>query len=121
MEPLNGINRDVCGAKLQAATVSAYPVDCDRLCHLLDIQYYCLCINGSLNPPSASHPLMHAIYDITVTVKKIVKIQQCYLASRNNYRTLGVYNYSIYTVNLAWLKSSTTEPWQLQYFSHISY
>ena len=47
MEPVNGI-KDVCGAKLQPMTVSAYPVDCDHLCHLLDTQYCCLCLNGSL-------------------------------------------------------------------------
>ena len=28
-------------------------------------------------------------------------------------------NYSSYTVNLAWLKSSTTEPQQLQYFKLV--
>ena len=52
-----------------------YPVDCDCLCHLLDTHYCCLCLNGSLkalNPPLASHPLMHAICDITVAVKKVI-------------------------------------------------
>ena len=34
VEPVNGINKDVRGAKLQPTTVSAYPVDCDCLCHL---------------------------------------------------------------------------------------
>ena len=28
-------------------------------------------------------------------------------------------NYSSYTVNLAWLKSSTTEPQQLEYFKSV--
>ena len=46
----------------------------------------CLCLNGSLNPPSASrhppllpptHSLIRAICDITVAVKKFLKIQQC--------------------------------------------
>ena len=31
MEPANGINKDVCGVKLQPMTVSAYPVDFDCL------------------------------------------------------------------------------------------
>ena len=90
VEPLNGINKDVCGAKLQPTTVLAYPVDCDCLYHLLVTHHCCMCPNGSLNPPSASHlpppppaslpptlPLIHAIGDITVTVKKLLKIQQC--------------------------------------------
>ena len=37
-------------------TVSACPVDCGCLCHLLDTHYCCLSLNGSFNPPSASHP-----------------------------------------------------------------
>ena len=28
-------------------------------------------------PPHPTHPLMHAIHDITVVVKKLLKIQQC--------------------------------------------
>ena len=35
MEPVNGINKGVCGAKLQPTAVLAYPVDCDCLCHLV--------------------------------------------------------------------------------------
>ena len=54
--PVNGTNKDVCGAKLQPTTVSAYPVDCNCLRHLLNTHYCCLCLNGSYNPPSASHP-----------------------------------------------------------------
>ena len=54
VEPLNGINKDVCGAKLQPTTVSAYPSD--HLCHLVNTQYCCLCLSGSLNPPPAAHP-----------------------------------------------------------------
>ena len=70
MGPVNGINKGVCGAKLYPMAVLAYPMDCDCLCHLLDTHYCCLCLNGSLNLPSASHPLIRAISDITVTVKK---------------------------------------------------
>ena len=54
--------------------------------HLLDRHYCCLCLNGSLNLPSVSHPppqppaplppahlLIRAICDITVTVKKVAQ------------------------------------------------
>ena len=81
MEPLNGINKDVCGTKLQPTTVLVYPVDCDCLCHLLNTQYCCLFLSGSLNLPPALHPHppnplhpptpYHAIYDIIVTVKQV--------------------------------------------------
>ena len=57
VEPVNGINEGVCGAKLFPMSVVAYPVDCDCLCHLLDTHYCCLCLNSSFNPPSASHLL----------------------------------------------------------------
>ena len=88
LEPLDGTNKDVCGAKLSPTTVSAYPVDCGCLCHLLDTLYCCVSLNGRVNPPSASqpppptpaaplpppaHPLIQAICDITVTVKKIAQ------------------------------------------------
>ena len=83
--PLDGINKDVSGAKLYPMAVLAYPVDCYCLCHLLNTQYCCLCLNSSLNPPSASHPSLppltpshppiplHATCDITVAVKKVVQ------------------------------------------------
>ena len=74
VELLNGINKDVCGAKLY------------RPIHLLNTHYCCLCLNGSLSLPLASHPppqppaplppahlLIRAICDITVTVKKVAQ------------------------------------------------
>ena len=83
VRPLNGINKDVGGAKLLLTTTSVYPVDCACICPLLKTQHHCLCPNGKCNPPSASHPpptplpvahpLIHAIPDITVTVKKVAK------------------------------------------------
>ena len=82
--PVNGINENVYGA---------YPVDGDYLCHLLSTQYCSLCLHDWLKPPPAAHPLpLHtsppptcpptnsltcAICDITVAVKKLLKIQQC--------------------------------------------
>ena len=76
VRPLDGINKDVGGAKLLLTTTSVYPVDCTCICPLLKTQHHCLCPNGRCNPPSASHPppaalpLIHAIPDITVAVKK---------------------------------------------------
>ena len=81
--PLDGINKDVGGAKLLLTTTSVYPVDCTCICPLLKTQHHCLCPNGRCNPPSASHPFppppptpnpfIHTISDITVTVKKVAQ------------------------------------------------
>ena len=60
-KPLDGINKDVCGAKLHPTAVLAYPVDCHCWCHLLDTHCCCMSPNGTL--------------DIAVTVKKLLKIQ----------------------------------------------
>ena len=73
VRPLDGINKDVGGAKLLPTPTSVYPVDCTCICPLLKTQHHCLCPNGRCNPPSASHPLIHAIPDITVTVKKVTQ------------------------------------------------
>ena len=82
VRPLDGINKDVGGAKLLLTPTSVYPVDCTYICPLLKTQHHCLCPNGRCNPPSASHlpptlttphPLIHAIPYITVTVKKVAQ------------------------------------------------
>ena len=82
VRPLDGINKDVGGAKLLLMTTSVYPVDCTCICPLLKTQHHCLCPNGWCNPPSAfhppplpppAHPLIHTIPDITVTVKKVAQ------------------------------------------------
>ena len=80
VEPLNGINEDVGGAKLLLTTTSACPVDCACFWPL-QTQHYCLCPNGSFDLHFASHPppaplppthsLIHATHDITVAVKKV--------------------------------------------------
>ena len=78
---MDGINKDVDGAKLLLTATSVYPVDCACICPLLKTQHHCLCPNGRCNPPSASnpplppptYPLMHTIPDITVTVKKVAQ------------------------------------------------
>ena len=83
--PLDGINKDLGGAKLLLTTTSIYRVDCACVCPLLKTQHHCLCPNGRCNPPLASHPLpppttrhlppthhlIHAIPDITAAVKKV--------------------------------------------------
>ena len=53
---LDGINKDVSGAKLLLTTTSGYPVHCACFSPLLKTQHHCLCPNGSCNPPSAFHP-----------------------------------------------------------------
>ena len=83
VRPLDGINKDVGGAKLLLTTTSAYPVHCACICPLLKIQHHCLCPNGRCNLPPASHPpppplppthpLIHTIPDITVAVKKVAQ------------------------------------------------
>ena len=67
-------------AKLLLTTTSVYPVDCTCICPLLKTQHHYLCPNGRCNLPSASHPplppthpLIHAIPDITATVKKVAQ------------------------------------------------
>ena len=64
--PLDGINKDVSGAKLLLTIIPVYPVDfCHILwilhvatcfCPLLKTQHHCMCPNGSCNLPLASHP-----------------------------------------------------------------
>ena len=83
VRPLDGINKDVGGAKLLLTTTSVYPVDCTCICPLLKTQHHCLCPNGRCNSPSASpppphplppaHPLINAIPDITVAMKKVAQ------------------------------------------------
>ena len=87
VRPLDGINKDVGDAKLLLMTASVYPVGCACICPLLKTQHHCLCPNGRCNPPLTSHPptpttptpllpahpLIHAIPDITVTVKKVAQ------------------------------------------------
>ena len=85
VRPLDGINKDVGGAKLLLTTTSVYPVDCTCICPLLKTQHHCLCPKGMFNLLSASHspanpppppthpPLIHAIRDITATVKKVAQ------------------------------------------------
>ena len=73
--PLDGINKDVAGAKLLLRTTSVYPVDCTCICPLLKTQHHCLCPNGWCNLPSASHPPLYMpfLIIITVAVKKVAQ------------------------------------------------
>ena len=68
--PVNGINKDACGAKLVPMTVSAHPVDCVFLCHLKHstavgvLMEGITCIQFSTILHHLSHPLSptHSIY-----------------------------------------------------------
>ena len=71
--PLGGTNRDVCGAKLLPTSLSACQVSHVCSYHLLNTQHCCQCPSGRFNPPPAAHPLIRAIRDITVAVKKVAK------------------------------------------------
>ena len=83
VNPLDGTNKDVSGAKLQLTTTSVYPVDCACFCPLLKTQHYCLCIYVLVeavthlqlptHPATLHPPLIHATRDITVVVKKLLK------------------------------------------------
>ena len=86
VKPLDGINKDVGGAKLLLTTTSVYRVNCACVCPLLKTQHHYLCPNGRCNPPLAfhsspppptslptTHPLIHAIPDITAAVKKVAQ------------------------------------------------
>ena len=80
MEPLNGINKDVCSAKLQPTTILAYPVDCvccatywthnAAVCALM-VALACLWL--PIHPcPLSPHPL-YVPFVILVTVKKVTQ------------------------------------------------
>ena len=56
MEPMGGINKDVCGAKLLPKTVSVYVMNCICFCHLVNTQYRCLCPCRSIKPLPAMNP-----------------------------------------------------------------
>ena len=80
VRPLDGINKYVGGVKLLLTTTSVYPVDCAYLCPLLKTQHHCLCPNERvthLQLPTHPHPLIQAIPDITVAMKKVAQIQRC--------------------------------------------
>ena len=83
------IIKDMIGAKLLPMTVSAYPVDCVYVCHLLKTQHCCLCSSGRYTPPPAAHPsppthhpphplaypLIHTTCDNTMAVKNVAQNQ----------------------------------------------
>ena len=88
----NNINEDMCGAKLLPTTVSAYPVNCvfsvtDRHSTAAFVQMegitHLWLSAFHHHPYYLSHPPTpyHATCDITYGAKKLLKIQQCYIAS----------------------------------------
>ena len=54
---VNGINKDVTGARLLPTTVLTCPVDWVPFCHSLKMQLCSLCPYERFNPPLATHPL----------------------------------------------------------------
>ena len=54
--PVNGINKDVSGARMLPTTVSTYPMDWVCFRHLLKTQHHCLCPNGRYNLQLPTHP-----------------------------------------------------------------
>ena len=59
VEPVGGINKDVCGARLLPVTVSAYAANYNHFCHLIKTQHCCLCPCERYNPPPTTHPHHH--------------------------------------------------------------
>ena len=76
------------------------------------------CPHHPRHPLPSTHSLIRAIRDITVVVKKLLKIQQCQLSTyyRQKYQ---LNNYSSYTLNLAQLQASTTEPCMMASNSYL--
>ena len=72
VELVNGINKYVSGARLVPTTVPTYPVDRVCFCQLLKTQHCCL-YNSHLATHTTPHSLLHAICNITVTVKKVAQ------------------------------------------------
>ena len=74
VESVNGINKDMCGAKLLPMIISAYPVDCVCFYHLLMTQHSCLCPGHlRLSTLPTTYPLICATHDTTVAVNKVAQ------------------------------------------------
>ena len=56
VKTVNSINKEMCGAKLLPATVSAYPVDCVCFNDSLKTQHCYLSYNGRYNPSPVAYP-----------------------------------------------------------------
>ena len=82
MKPLGSTNQNWRGVKLLPMPILTYPADCVHICHLVKMQYHCLCPNGRENPPLAcpptpttpaplppTHLLIQDTHDITGVVK----------------------------------------------------
>ena len=90
VEPLGGFNKGACGTKLLPTTVLAYPANCTCVCscHLIIEHTALLPVSQWRVWPASGFPptpvpaclpacLIHATYDITAVVKKLLKIRQC--------------------------------------------
>ena len=70
-------------------------------------------------PLLPAHPLIHAICDITVVVKKVCSKSSSVSQLLQIVTKHQPKDCSSYTANLAWLQSSTRESWWLQYFKSV--
>ena len=70
---MNGINKYVCGAKLQPTTVLAYDFCATYWTHTTAACVLIVALTHLQLPthPLSPYPLIRAIYDITVTVKQV--------------------------------------------------
>ena len=93
----------------------------ENICHckVKNEENKILCPHYPPHPLLPTHPLIRAICDITVVVKKLLKIQQCQLATVDIYETLAKRLVQLYTVNLARLQSSIREARWLQYLKSV--
>ena len=87
VKPVNGINKDVRGARLLPTAVLTYPVDWVCFCYLLKTQHCCLYPNVEYNPTPLAHPTnpllpAHSYYVPSLMLqslwRKLLIIQLCY-------------------------------------------
>ena len=86
---VNGINRDVSGARLLSMTALTYPVDWVYFCHLLKTQHCCLCPNERYNPPLPPTfllPIPLPIMSHQAKQHERLSIDRLYTASKVAYR-----------------------------------
>ena len=69
--PVNGIYKDVSGARLLPTTVSTYPVDWVCFCHWRHNTAACVPPLATHSPPLVCPPLLRTICDIKVAVEKV--------------------------------------------------
>ena len=104
---LRGINRIAWGTWLVLTAVLARPVDCTSSGPILKTQHCCLSPNGYFThlpncPRLPPTPPIDSIRDITGTEKIYPKKPAAfkYVACRNSYEMIAIYNNTIYIPNI---------------------